>query len=68
MRRLSKGQALISRHMEYLGKDASAEDLHESMNRHERRVIASEARQYARAKAKRDALKKKRAARKLVEL
>jgi len=38
------------------------------MNRHERRVIASEARSYARLKAKREALKRKRAARKMVEL
>ena len=68
MRRLSRGQALILSHTRLLGPEATAEDLHESMNRHERRVIASEARSYARLKAKREALKRKRAARKMVEL
>lgn len=68
MRRLSRGQALIMKHQQYLGPEATADDLHQSMNRHERRVIQAEARCYARAKAKREALKRKRQARKMVEL
>ena len=65
---LTKGQRIMQLHREDLGRDASAEDLHASMNRRERRIVESEARQYVRAKVKRDALKAKRAARKLVEL
>jgi len=68
MRRLTRGQAILMKHQEWLGRDASNEDLHLSMNRHERRVIQAEARCYARAKAKKEALKRKRQARKMVEL
>lgn len=63
---LTKGQLIMARHRRILGEEASPEDLHETMNRHEKRVIKSEARQYVRAKAKRDALKKKRDAQRVV--
>lgn len=48
--------------------DETGEFQYEECNRHERRVLMSEARCYVRAKTKREALKRKRAARRLVEL
>lgn len=60
---LTKAQRIMREHMDEAG-DFQFDDC----NRHERRVMMSEARCYARAKAKKEALKRKRAARKLVEL
>lgn len=70
---VSKGQAIIARHqlaeMREGNEDPQLEDVHNRLNRHERRVIDSEARAHRKALAKRDARRKLRAdKRKLVEL
>lgn len=76
---MSKGQALVARaqlcEMQDGNKDPQWSDIEQRLNRHERRVVASEAREHKRQLARRDARKKQRAdkrakkfARGLVEL
>jgi hypothetical protein len=66
---MSKGQAIIARAQLASGDlETPAEDVMERLNRHERRVVQSEAKQHRRELEKRAARKKMRAERKRVEL
>ena len=56
----TKGQAIIAK-AQLADTTASFEDVYESLNRSERRVLASEARAHKKAMARRDAVRKKRA-------
>jgi hypothetical protein len=65
---LSKGQAIIARHqlaeLANGNTEPSLEDVHNRLNRHERRVVASEAREHRKQLAKRDARRALRAEKK----
>ena len=60
---MSKGQKYVTRAQLATGDvNASAEDVMDRLNRHERRTVQAEARQYKREQVKREARKNKRAA------